>query len=583
MTFSAMLDDRFEAVGAGAYRMAPARLLIAVALTAAAGFAIGWTPALIWAGMLAVLETWTLFITGPMIRGGSSANLRVQYFWATILGVPTWSAFGLMLWLTPRPACEIAAIAFWAGQLLYAQNFCIKSPISLVQIGLPSVLAPLLAPLIIPRFHGADQALVMAMLGLCVAHAVNAALINIRADKELDAATVATTRAKEQAEDASRAKSDFLATMSHEIRTPLNGVLGMTQAMAMDSMSRRQRDRLDVVRESGEALSAILNDILDLSKIEAGKLSLEIIDFDLGEVIGSAHQAYGALAGDKGLTITADVQAAAGVYRGDPTRVRQILNNLISNALKFTDTGQIGIGAEYAEGELRLTVRDTGVGIDPQVLSALFAKFTQADASTTRRFGGTGLGLSICKELAEIMGGRIDVVSRPGEGSSFTVILPLARVGQAQATAPTKAAQPAALGQGRRLRVLAAEDNPVNQLVLKTLLEHADVHPVIVGNGALAVEAWEREPWDLILMDVQMPVMDGPDATRAIRAAEVASGRARTPIVALTANAMAHQIQDYLAAGMDGHVAKPIDARALFAAVSAFAAPVAETETAAVA
>ena len=373
------------------------------------------------------------------------------------------------------------------------------------------------------------------------------------------------------AEAANEAKSAFLATMSHEIRTPLNGVLGMTQAMAADGLSPVQKERLEVIRQSGEALLAILNDVLDLSKIEAGRFELESVEFDLAELMKGAHSAFTAIANRKGLSFDLTIEPATrGVYLGDPTRVRQILYNLISNALKFTEHGEVRVIAARQGEALALTVSDTGVGIAEERLAALFEKFTQADASTTRRYGGTGLGLAICRELVHLMGGEISAESKAGEGSSFTVTLPIAKVGEAAAPAfssPPQAppAEPGLL----KIRVLAAEDNSVNQLVLKTLLHQIGVDPVVVENGAEAIEAWEKAAWDVILMDMQMPVVDGLTATRRIREAEAASGRDRTPIIALTANAMAHQMQACLAAGMDGHVAKPIEAARLFEALEA--------------
>jgi len=393
-------------------------------------------------------------------------------------------------------------------------------------------------------------------------------------DRSRSALRQARQRAREgevAAESANAAKSTFLATMSHEIRTPLNGVLGMAQAMAGDELSERQRDRLSVIHRSGEALLAILNDVLDLSKIEAGKLELEQMEFELSDLARGAYSAFTALANKKGLSFALDIEGARGRYMGDPTRLRQILYNLISNALKFTEQGEIRVIARR-EGELlAISVRDTGVGIAPESLGKLFAKFDQLDSSTTRRFGGTGLGLAICRELAQLMSGEIGVQSELGLGSTFTLRVPLPWVGEEKAAgaAPESAPEHREIA----LRVLAAEDNAINQLVLKTLLHQMGVEPMVVENGQLAVEAWESDDWDVILMDIQMPVMDGLTAAARIRARELELGRAPTPIVALTANAMSHQIDQYLAAGMNGHVAKPIQAAELFEALTNAAVP----------
>ena len=396
--------------------------------------------------------------------------------------------------------------------------------------------------------------------------------------------TAELERAKEEAEIANLAKSSFLTNVSHEIRTPLNGVIGMAQAMSRDELTQGQKERLGIIRQSGEALLQILNDILDLSKVEAGKLELEAIEFDLEGMVSGIQSAFGHVAAAKDLRFTTDCAGADGVYRGDPVRIRQILYNLISNAVKFTDTGEVTASISRIDDGIRIVVADTGIGMAPEALSKLFAKFSQADASTTRRFGGTGLGLSISRQLAELMGGHIDVESELGVGSRFTVDLPIVRVsdsldsfeGDAAAALRQDAEQETAL----EVRVLAAEDNSVNQLVVKTLLGQIGIDLTVVDNGRLAVEAWRTGDFDLILMDIQMPEMDGPTATRAIREEEAATGRLRTPIIALTANVMSHQIELYHAIGMDDHVAKPIDAGVLFETLARHLDPHDEDEVA---
>jgi signal transduction histidine kinase len=415
------------------------------------------------------------------------------------------------------------------------------------------------------------QSLSLAGAGILTVGAVAYAVFIALLARALFNESQALRSALEAAEAASRSKSTFLAVTSHEIRTPLNGVLGMAQAMENDTLSRVQRGRVGVIRQSGEALLEILNDILDLAKIEAGKLDLETAPFDVEAVTLSAVRAFSATALAKGLTYGVDFDpAASGSYDGDSARLRQVLCNLISNAVKFTETGEVAVSVTAHAAGVRLSVRDTGPGVPDGLADRLFEKFTQADSSTTRRFGGTGLGLAICRELCEAMGGTIAVSSGPQGGSIFTVDLPLARsVAEATAEPAATAAAPQALGScDRPLRVLAAEDNAVNQLVLRTLLEQIGVEATIVDDGAEAIRAWEDADFDLILMDVQMPRMDGPTAARAIRAREVVSGRARSPIIALTANVMSHQLAAYTAAGMDAFVAKPISIVDLYAAIA---------------
>jgi signal transduction histidine kinase/FixJ family two-component response regulator len=389
-------------------------------------------------------------------------------------------------------------------------------------------------------------------------------------EREADLKTA--MRELEGARDAANAanvlKTHFLANMSHEIRTPLNGVLAMAEVMSMGELEPAQRERLGVIRQSGSLLLAVLNDVLDLSKIEAGKLSLVKEDFDLEPSLAATVESFSVMAQAKGLKFSMSMaDEALGWWRGDADRLRQIVGNLISNAVKFTPTGEVGarVDVNPETQALRLVVRDSGVGIAAEKLPALFEKFTQADNSATRRFGGTGLGLAICRELTQMMGGSIDVESREGQGSVFIVELPLPR-GQASSDAVAEAVQASREGN---LRLLAAEDNPTNQHVLAAVMDSLGIDIDIVGDGRQAVDAWKVGGYDLILMDIQMPVMDGIDAAREIRGLEVAEGRRRTPIVALTANALTYQVDEYMAAGMDDHVAKPIEIAKLYEAISA--------------
>jgi signal transduction histidine kinase/ActR/RegA family two-component response regulator len=386
-------------------------------------------------------------------------------------------------------------------------------------------------------------------------------------DEALRAAMAELVEARDVANAANVLKTQFLANMSHEIRTPLNGVLAMAEVMSMGELAPVQRERLDVIRQSGGLLLAVLNDVLDLSKIEAGKLTLLVDDFDLETAMAPAMASHGVMAEAKGLAFNVSFDDEARTWwRGDADRIRQIVGNLLSNAVKFTLQG--GVEAHFAvnatTGALRLIVRDTGVGIPAEKQATLFEKFTQADNSATRRFGGTGLGLAICRELTHMMGGIITVESNEGQGSVFTVDLPLEHGAPAEGVVP-EAAEETDAGS---LRLLAAEDNPTNQQVLAAVMGSLGIDIDIVGDGQQAVDAWRGGAYDLILMDIQMPVMDGIDAARAIRAAEKEESRRRIPIVALTANALSHQVEEYLRAGMDGHVPKPIEIAKLYDAIS---------------
>jgi signal transduction histidine kinase/AmiR/NasT family two-component response regulator len=397
-------------------------------------------------------------------------------------------------------------------------------------------------------------------VGFPVCYFLIAQRIDLQSGKE------ALAKALDAAEDANRAKCAFLSNMSHEIRTPLNGVLGMAQAMDKTTLTPRQAEQLDVIRQSGETLLAIISDVLDLSEIGSGQLILHPSRFELSTVLGGLGETFAPMAAAKSINLTTMIDTGAvGAYVGDAARLRQILFNLVSNAVKFTPRGDIHIQARHDGGALIIGVSDSGVGISAERLPSLFQAFVQADSSSTRRFGGSGVGLSICRQLACAMGGSIEVASVEGHGSTFTLTLPLERMAAA-AEAPFADSAEAAQAEedGVELRVLAAEDNPTNQLVLKALLEQVGIQPHVVDNGQDALDAWAAGRWDLVLMDVQMPVMDGLDATREIRRREAEEDAAPTRIVALTANAMSHQIAEYRACGMDDVFAKPIEVMRLF-------------------
>ncbi len=390
------------------------------------------------------------------------------------------------------------------------------------------------------------------------------------------------------AESVARAKAEFLATMSHEVRTPLNGVLGIADLLLDTPLDPEQRDYAETIVRSGQSLLTILNDVLDLSKIEAGRLKLELIPFDPVRTVTDVIAVFAPSASAKGLAM--DAAVADEVPRdliGDPGRLRQVLMNLVGNALKFTDSGRIrvelGLGAgedsEAKPGDevvLEVAVIDTGIGMSADEQARLFQPFMQADESMTRRFGGTGLGLAICRRLVEMMGGGIRVQSTPGVGSRFAFSVRCGRAapGSAQTDPMRPALEPRFAG-----RVLVVEDNPINRRVARANLGRLGLEVLEAGDGAQALEVLARETVDLVLMDLQMPVMDGLEATRRIRAAE-AEGRlaGRRPIVAITANAMREALDDCRTAGMDGFLPKPFQRQQLFEILTRWlpgAAPVA--------
>jgi PAS domain S-box-containing protein len=391
-------------------------------------------------------------------------------------------------------------------------------------------------------------------------------LVDLSERKALEASL---RTAKETAEDSSRFKSEFLANMSHEIRTPLNGVLGMAQSLAADPMPEAQKEKVAVILESGKSLMALLNDVLDLSKIEAGRIELAPVPGELLHTIERTRQLFQSRADEKGLDLV--MRESEGIPERllyDPLRVRQCISNLLSNAIKFTETGRIEISASAQRLEDRtylisVTIADTGIGMNQEVVARLFSAFTQADGGTTRRFGGTGLGLAISRHLARLMGGDITATSAEGAGSAFVLTFraEAAFLSQPEIKAATTHAAP--IRDMRGARVLLTDDNAINRKVIRFFLQPQGCAITEATNGQEALDLLAAQPFDIVLLDVHMPVMDGTQTIKAIRAAP-APWR-DTPVIALTADAMSGDREKYLALGMDDYVAKPVDQRELIA------------------
>jgi signal transduction histidine kinase/ActR/RegA family two-component response regulator len=377
--------------------------------------------------------------------------------------------------------------------------------------------------------------------------------------------------AKQMAEAASAAKTAFLANMSHEIRTPLNGVLGIAQSLAQDDLTPEQRSKVDTLADCGRTLMTVVNDILDMSKIEAGKVSITPLDIEIRGGIARVVELFRPKAAEKGLDISLQMDPSFPSHiRLDPVRTRQCLTNLISNAIKFTETGGITVSvrlrSERSGLDMEMTVADTGIGMTEEQVSRLFSDFMQADASTTRRFGGTGLGLAITRRLARLMGGDVTVESSPGKGSTFRLWFAVEKASsQAPDDVPVAASKAPAELRGRR--VLLTDDNPINRKVAQMFMKPFGLVVVEAANGEEALIRLATQPFDLVLMDIHMPVMDGCEAVKRIRASQ--AQWSNIPVIALTADAMPGDDVRYLSMGMTGYVAKPIDQRELFSAINA--------------
>ena len=393
-----------------------------------------------------------------------------------------------------------------------------------------------------------------------------AVLTDITQHKASAAAMVA---ARDAAEAANRAKSEFLANMSHEIRTPLNGVLGIADVLTRTGLSEEQRGLVGVIRQSGELLNGLLTDLLDLARVEAGVVVLRPEPVGLGDLVRSVKDLFAGSALEKGLALQAMIDPGAeGVVDCDPQRLRQVLGNLLNNAVKFTETGEVTLSATRHGDRVRFEVRDTGAGFDADQKDTIFQRFRQADNTATRKHGGAGLGLAICNDYVRLMGGQLGCDSTPGEGSVFRFTLDLPLIGRPrEPAAPAPAARLATRPADGDFMVLIVDDNAVNRQVMELILDSVGIGHASAQDGREGLEAMKTGAFDAVLMDIQMPVMDGIEATRRIRDWERSTDRPRAPILIVSANCLPQHVDDGRAAGADAHISKPISAHELIGAL----------------
>ena len=547
----------------------PSRALAAIGFTGLLLWGIDGLAAIIWFTAFAINEGLELLIGMKSSKDPEKGAFNRRLFCANmVFGSCIWVAGALALVKTGEIGPLIIGLAILVGALTHVISTSLAYLPGFLSAALPLVMGISSVPAImIVSAAYPDAAIFQASIAMIflLTYSLSAAYQSWQRETKL-------ARTLEQVSLASDAKSQFLATMSHEIRTPLNGIVGLTEVLNNTKLNPSQQEMVNLVRTSGETLERLVSDVLDSAKIEADKLELSVAPFDLRETVETAAHTFRTRAEEKCLQFNLTIHPdAEGRFVGDAVRIRQIISNLTSNAIKFTDKGRVDVQVDALEidgesVELRIQVSDTGIGFDPKASQHLFNRFEQADNSISRRFGGTGLGLSICKSLCELMDGSISATSQLGSGSRFEARIQL-KYADAQKANPRLSASAmsedlSSLADGSvgptGLRVLVAEDNPINQKVITFMLEPMGMTPVMAANGREALAFFKIDSFDLILMDMMMPEMDGLAATQAIRAWEKENNLPRTPIAMLSANAMSEHVKAALAAGCDVHIAKPV-------------------------
>lgn len=567
-------DERLDEIANDTYRLTGSRLVAAFAVAVVVGIGLGAMTASLWLASLMVGETLAFLIT-RRFKGGRSGTPRERalFVWASIPINLSWGGLAALLWLDGDDRLRIAAVAIWCGQVVYTQNFRHQSVPLLVLNGLTPMVSLIVFPFLFMPDKGPAAGTARWGLLLLVATTINVMLQNRAAAQRMDELTRGLHQEREKALEAARAKSTFIAVASHELRTPMNGLLGMAHALRRSELDPTQREQVELMIKSGDSLMQLLNDVLDLSRIETGRVELAPAAIALEAVVREVVDAWRDAAAFKDLSLTADFapDLPAGVH-ADPLRIRQVLTNLVSNAIKFTAQGGVSIEVRATPGPngrrtVSIAVIDTGPGVPAHAAERVFDSFTQADETVSRHYGGAGLGLAIARSLARRMGGDLILVPSPS-GARFLFTFEASEVELSADAETAVAADEPALNQ---LRVLMAEDNAINQLVVRAMLEPTGVALTLVDNGQEALKAMAETRYDCVLMDINMPVMDGVTALQAIRAGDV--GAAVPPIIALTASAMAGDREHFLALGFDEHLGKPIKPADLIMAIFKAASP----------
>ncbi|MEH0197073.1 response regulator [Caulobacter sp. CCNWLY153] len=561
-------DERLDEVANDTRRLTVSRLVSAALVAMVVGIALGPAMAAGWFAALAAGEALASLVI-RRFTGPTTDRLRALFVLASIPINVVWSWLAVALWMFPDQDLRLAALGVCAGQIIFTQNFR-HQPISLLAITTaPPLLCLAAFPFLTNAPHGMGSLTNRWAMLMLVATTINAMLLNRAAARKMDELTRGLRQEKERALAASRVKSVFVATMSHEMRTPMNGLLGLAHALKATDLDERQRDYVELMIHSGDSLMQLLNDVLDIARLDAGDAELTPCDFDLHDLVHAVADTWRDMAMVRGLAVDVRIDATAPErLHADPARIRQVLGGLLSNALKFTRVGGVtievsGQGATPDGLEtVAIRITDTGPGIDPAFAERIFESFTQADETVSRAYGGMGLGLTIARALARRMGG--DLSLEPAErGARFLLLLRAPRPEAPPLPAPTPEA---ASDDGATPRVLMAEDNPMNQMVVRLMLEAAGVDLTVVEDGRQALDALKASHFDCVLMDINMPVMDGVTALSEIRSG--AAGAANTPVIALTASAMAGDRERFLKLGFDEHLGKPVKPLDLISAIA---------------